>query len=132
MNIIVFYFVLVKCKTFWHNVEYDWWIPCWGGGGGGVELEDLGRLAPSEAKLQLALRPLMMGVASSQAFLAASGSLNVTYKIIIIIITQIQLIPYMWQWQDTTMHKKKKINKDLPNKHLRIHSPWICQWPYQW
>lgn len=60
-----------------------------------MELEDLGRLAPSEAKLQLALRPLMMGVASSQAFLAASGSLNVTYKIIITIITQIQLIPYM-------------------------------------
>lgn len=59
-----------------------------------MELEDLGRLAPSEAKLQLALRLLMMGVASSQAFLAASGSLNVTYKKIKKI-TQIQLIPYM-------------------------------------
>ena len=42
--------------------------------------EDLGRRAPREAKLQLALRPLMIGVASSQAFLAASASLNVTYK----------------------------------------------------
>lgn len=43
---------------------------------------DLGRRAPREAKLQLALRPLITGVASSQAFLAASGSLNVTYYII--------------------------------------------------
>jgi hypothetical protein len=47
-----------------------------------VEAVDLGRRAPSEARLQLARRPLIMGVASSQAFLAASASLNVTYKLI--------------------------------------------------
>ena len=35
-------------------------------------------LAPREARLQLARRPLMTGVASSHAFLAASASLNVT------------------------------------------------------
>lgn len=60
-------------------------IPCWGGGGWGGGLAvlfafeaDLGRRAPSEARLQLARRPLMIGVASSHAFLAASASLNVT------------------------------------------------------
>jgi hypothetical protein len=36
-------------------------------------------LAPSEAKLQFARRPLITGVASPHAFLAASASLNVTY-----------------------------------------------------
>lgn len=44
-----------------------------------MEAADLGRRAPSEARLQLARRPLITGVASSQAFFAASGSLNVTY-----------------------------------------------------
>jgi hypothetical protein len=37
-------------------------------------------LAPREARLQLARRPLMTGVASSHAFLAASASLNVTCR----------------------------------------------------
>lgn len=50
-------------------------LPCWGG----VAEAERGRRAPSEARLQLARRPLMIGVASAQAFLAASGSLNVTY-----------------------------------------------------
>lgn len=36
-------------------------------------------LAPSEARLQFARRPLITGVASSHAFFAASASLNVTY-----------------------------------------------------
>ena len=40
--------------------------------------EDLGRRAPKEAILQLARRPLMITVGSSQAFFAASASLNVT------------------------------------------------------
>ena len=35
-------------------------------------------LAPREARLQLARRPLMTGVPSSHAFFAASASLNVT------------------------------------------------------
>lgn len=52
-------------------------------GGGGMLLvgaaAGLGwRLAPREARLQLARRPLMIGEESSQAFLAASGSLKVT------------------------------------------------------
>jgi hypothetical protein len=38
-------------------------------------------LAPREARLQLARRPLMTGVASSHAFLAASASLNVTCRV---------------------------------------------------
>jgi hypothetical protein len=49
-------------------------IPCWGG----ASVEDLGRRAPREARLQLARRPLMMGAASSQALFAAPASLNVT------------------------------------------------------
>lgn len=40
--------------------------------------EDLGRRAPREAILQLARRPLMITVGSSQAFFAESASLNVT------------------------------------------------------
>lgn len=41
---------------------------------------DLRRRPPREARLQLARRPLMIGVESSQALLAASASLKVTYK----------------------------------------------------
>lgn len=48
-------------------------LPDWGAAD-----EDLGRRAPSEARLQLARRPLIIGVGSSHAFLAASASLNVT------------------------------------------------------
>lgn len=40
---------------------------------------DIERLAPRAARLQLARRPFMIGAASSQAFLAASASLKVTY-----------------------------------------------------
>lgn len=47
--------------------------------------EGLGRLAPKEARLQLARRPLIIGVASSQAAFAASASLNVTYNVITMI-----------------------------------------------
>ena len=39
----------------------------------------LARRAPRDAKLQFACRPLITGAGSSQAFLAASASLNVTY-----------------------------------------------------
>lgn len=47
--------------------------------------EGLGRLAPKEARLQLARRPLIIGVASSQAAFAAAASLNVTYNVITMI-----------------------------------------------
>ena len=40
---------------------------------------DLRRRPPREARLQLAPRPLMIGVESSQALFAASASLKVTY-----------------------------------------------------
>lgn len=63
----------------------NWNLPfCWcggsggGDGDGGVTVNVLGRRAPSEAKLQLARRPLITGIGSSQAFFAVSGSLNVT------------------------------------------------------
>lgn len=55
-------------------------VPCGCGGGGEAVEEDLGRRAPKKARLQLARRPLMTRVAeSSQAFLAASASLKVTF-----------------------------------------------------
>ena len=41
---------------------------------------DLRRRPPREARLQLARRPLMIGVESSQALVAASASLKVTYQ----------------------------------------------------
>lgn len=42
---------------------------------------DFGRRAPKKARLQFALRPLITRAAeSSQAFLAASASLNVTFN----------------------------------------------------
>lgn len=47
------------------------------GVGGG---EGRSRRAPSEARLQLARRPLITGEGSSQAFFADSASLNVTCK----------------------------------------------------
>ena len=57
------------------------WVPCGCGGGETLE-EDLGRRAPRQARLQFARRPLITRVAeSSQAFLAASASLKVTFYI---------------------------------------------------
>lgn len=43
-----------------------------------IEGEGRERRAPRDARLQLARRPLIMGVASSHAFLADSASLKVT------------------------------------------------------
>lgn len=83
---------------------------------------DLGRRAPSEARLQLARRPLMIGVASSQAFLAASASLNVTYK-------------DQNKNPKPPIKKKKKHQPQNPlqqdpkwfRKYLQIHILWIYQ-----
>lgn len=41
---------------------------------------DLRRRPPRQARLQLARRPLMIGIESSQALFAASASLKVTYN----------------------------------------------------
>lgn len=72
-------FLCSKTNMGWIRKGNKYSIPCGGSDGGGTMVgADLGRRAPSEARLQLARRPLMIGVATSQAFLAASASLNVT------------------------------------------------------